>query len=63
MFMARVLVGRYCRGQPCIRKPPKDDDDAKKRAFNSCVDQVQHPSIFVIFDSAQCYPEYLVEYK
>ena len=63
MFVARVLVGRYCHGQSGMRKPPKDENDPKKRPFNSCVNNVQHPSIFVIFDSAQAYPEYLVEYK
>ena len=63
MFVARVLVGRYCHGQSGMRKPPKDENDPKKRTFNSCVNNVQHPSIFVIFDSAQAYPEYLVEYK
>ncbi|XP_033751374.1 uncharacterized protein LOC117335471 [Pecten maximus] len=62
MFVARTLVGRYCLGNTGIRKPPPDPDDPKRRPFNSCVDNVLTPSIFVIFDSAQCYPEYIVEY-
>lgn len=62
MFVARTLVGRTCRGQHDIRKPPSDPDDPKRRPFNSCVDHVLTPQIFVIFDSAQSYPEYLIEY-
>ncbi|XP_069133906.1 uncharacterized protein [Argopecten irradians] len=63
MFVARVLVGRCCGGSPNIRKPPSDPDDSKRRPFNSCVDNMANPAIFVIFDSSQCYPEYIVEYS
>lgn len=62
MFVARVLVGRSCLGNTKIRKPPPDPDDSKKRPFNSCVDNVNSPSIFVMFDISQCYPEYIIEY-
>ncbi|OWF41787.1 uncharacterized protein LOC110461949 [Mizuhopecten yessoensis] len=62
MFVARALVGRCCSGNSGIRKPPSDPGDPKRRPFNSCVDNVLTPSIFVIFDCAQCYPEYIVEY-
>ena len=47
-----------------MRKPPPID--SKNRAshdFNSCVDNVGDPSMFVIFDYSQCYPEYLIEYS
>ncbi|XP_060070763.1 uncharacterized protein LOC132550688 [Ylistrum balloti] len=63
MFVARALVGRYCIGNHGMRKPPIDPDDPKRRPFNSCVDNVLTPSIFVIFDCAQCYPEYIIEYS
>ncbi|KAK3102644.1 hypothetical protein FSP39_012840 [Pinctada imbricata] len=63
LFIARVLVGKSAPGASGLRKPPVDQADPKKRHFNSCVNQVQSPSIFVIFDSSQCYPEYLVEYQ
>lgn len=63
MFVARVLVGRCCFGSSKIRKPPPDPGDSKKRPFNSCVDNEISPSVFVIFDISQCYPEYIIEYK
>lgn len=62
MFVARVLVGRAGQGRPGLRKPPEDPTDPKGRTFHSCVNSLQKPSIFVIFDSTQCYPEYLIEY-
>ncbi|XP_062610349.1 E3 ubiquitin-protein ligase RNF216-like [Saccostrea cucullata] len=62
MFVARVLVGRPGQGRPGMRKPPEDPADPKGRPFNSCVNTPHKPSIFVIFDSTQCYPEYIIEY-
>ena len=55
MFVARVLVGRYTKGRKEFRKPPE--------MFNSCVNDERNPQVFVIFDSSQSYPEYLVEYR
>lgn len=62
MFVGRVLVGRVCRGEPNMRRPPNDESDPQKRPCHTAVDHVNRPSIFVVFESAQCYPEYLVEY-
>lgn len=62
MFVARVLVGCSGQGRPGLRKPPEDPTDPRGRTFHSCVNSLQKPSIFVIFDSTQCYPEYLIEY-
>lgn len=58
MFLARVLVGRSCLGISGMRKPPRDEQN---RPYNSACDNEMNPSIYVIFDSAQCYPEYLIE--
>lgn len=58
MFLARVLVGRSCLGISGMRKPPRDEQN---RPYNSACDNEMNPSIHVIFDSAQCYPEYLIE--
>ncbi|XP_064599714.1 uncharacterized protein LOC135466239 isoform X2 [Liolophura sinensis] len=65
MFLARVLVGTYTTGNNDLRKPPPLDpvSDPYGRCFDSCVDNVISPKIFVVFDSAQAYPEYIVHYK
>ncbi len=63
MFVGRVLVGCYTTGTPSLRKPPPlDPSDPMGKSYDSCVDNVHNPKIYVVFDSSQCYPEYLIEY-
>lgn len=62
MFLARLLVGEYTEGSPSYVRPPrKDKRDIS--LFDSCVDNVANPSIYVIFEREQIYPEYLLQYK
>ncbi|NXJ77773.1 PAR12 polymerase, partial [Trogon melanurus] len=62
MFVARVLVGDYIRGNAAyVRPPPKSSDGL--RFYDSCVDNEFSPSIFVVFEKYQIYPEYIIEYK
>ncbi|NXC14668.1 PAR12 polymerase, partial [Corythaeola cristata] len=62
MFLARVLVGDYVKGDAAyVRPPPKSDDGL--RFYDSCVDNELNPSIFVVFDKYQIYPEYVIQYK
>ena len=63
MFVGRVLVGRICRGHPSMRRPPNDESDPQKRPCHTAINSTGQPTIFVIFESAQCYPEYLIEYR
>ena len=64
VFVARVLVGKYSGGSCKLRKPPPLDpkSDPLGKCYDSCVDDIHMPKIFVIFDSVQAYPEYLIEY-
>ncbi|XP_071371285.1 protein mono-ADP-ribosyltransferase PARP12-like isoform X1 [Centroberyx affinis] len=62
MFISRVLVGDFTRGSSDYLRPPsKDGGDT--RFYDSCVDDVRDPSIFVVFEKHQIYPEYLLQYK
>lgn len=62
MFIARLLVGEYTQGFPAyVRPPPKDKEGIN--FFDSCVNNVAKPSIYVIFEKQQIYPEYLLQYK
>ncbi|ELT94319.1 hypothetical protein CAPTEDRAFT_97279 [Capitella teleta] len=54
LFVVRVLVGKTAQGKAHYRKPPSN--------YNSCVDNPSNPTIYVIFDFAQTYPEYLITY-
>ncbi|XP_067110956.1 protein mono-ADP-ribosyltransferase PARP12-like isoform X2 [Osmerus mordax] len=61
MFVSRVLVGDYTRGDSSYLRPPsKDGGDTV--FYDSCVDNVTNPSIFVVFEKHQVYPEYLITY-
>lgn len=61
MFVTLVLVGEYTRGSSSyVRPPPKGNGNA---LYDSCVDRESDPSIYVVFDKQQIYPEYLIRYS
>ncbi|XP_043093937.1 protein mono-ADP-ribosyltransferase PARP11-like [Puntigrus tetrazona] len=59
MLLARVIVGKYKTGHEDYCTP---NDDLKENVYDSCVDNTLYPRVFVIFDSNQIYPEYVLEY-
>lgn len=61
MFAALVLVGEYTRGSSSYVRPPAKGNG--KTLYDSCVDRKSNPSIFVVFEKQQIYPEYLIEYS
>ena len=64
MFMARVIPGRYTKGnRSYVRPPPIDPANPHSDLYESCVDRESCPNIFVIFDSDQVYPEYVISYR
>ncbi|CAG2216321.1 PARP7S [Mytilus edulis] len=62
MFRAKVLVGKFTQGSRTYRRPPEIPGQSHK-LYDSCVDHPIDPSIFVIFDRSQSYPEYLINYR
>nr|XP_046234747.1 protein mono-ADP-ribosyltransferase PARP11-like [Scatophagus argus] len=60
IFLARVMIGKSVVGQDHFQKP---DHGSSENIHDSCVNDVNHPTIFVIFDPNQIYPEYLIQYK
>ncbi|XP_077123267.1 protein mono-ADP-ribosyltransferase PARP12-like [Ranitomeya variabilis] len=59
MFVARVLVGDFVRGSSLYLRPPSKSSST---FYDSCVDKESDPSIFVVFEKHQIYPEYLIRY-
>ena len=55
MYLARVLVGEYTVGRTGLLTPPPKDQDLTD-TFDSVVDQIPNPEIFVAFYDWQCYP-------
>ena len=60
MYLARVLVGEYCVGNSAMIVPPPKNYLIPQILYESVVDNVENPSIFVVFYDNQCYPEYLI---
>ncbi|XP_014911579.1 poly [ADP-ribose] polymerase 12-like [Poecilia latipinna] len=61
MFVALVLVGEYTTGSSSyVRPPPKA---GSKALYDSCVNSTSNPTIYVIFEKQQIYPEYLIKYR
>ncbi|XP_054023520.1 uncharacterized protein LOC104297220 [Dryobates pubescens] len=62
IFMAQVLTGDYVKGSPGLRAPPlrAQPGSCPPRRYHSVVNSSQRPSIFVIFNDTQAYPQYLI---
>lgn len=64
MFMARVMVGKYTLGRSeFVRPPPLDPSKPHGDLYDSCVDCNPNPTIHIVFDTDQCYPEYVICYQ
>ena len=61
MLLCRVVVGAYCIGKNDQLVPDCRDPDGI--LYDSCVDDLARPQIFVAFHDAQAYPEYQVSFK
>ncbi|XP_065273367.1 protein mono-ADP-ribosyltransferase TIPARP-like [Emys orbicularis] len=64
VFLCKVLVGRSALGQLALRRPPPlDPGDPASNLYDSCVDSLSDPQIYVVFDNDQCYPYFLLQYR
>ncbi|XP_016281667.2 protein mono-ADP-ribosyltransferase PARP12-like isoform X1 [Monodelphis domestica] len=61
MFLARVLVGVFTQGDSKYVRPPMRQG-TQNTFYDSCVNNRLDPTIFVIFEKHQIYPEYVIEY-
>ena len=64
MYYARVLVGEYTVGKRSMMVPPaKNPHNNPNILFDSLVNNLIEPTIFVVGPDAQSYPEYLIIFK
>ena len=63
MYIAKVLVGTYTKGKEGLRVPPSIDASNPNICYDSVVDTVTNPLIYVVFYDYQHYPEYLITFK
>jgi len=62
MFLCRVVVGKCCVGVKDALAPGMQDA-GKHLLYDTTVDNVRDPSIYVTYHDAQAYPEYLIHFR
>ena len=63
MYLASVLVGKYTTGDRGMRAPPPRDPSVSEDLYDSVVNDTDDPTIFVVFNDYQCYPDYIIYFK
>ncbi|XP_028331085.1 protein mono-ADP-ribosyltransferase PARP14-like isoform X2 [Gouania willdenowi] len=63
MFMARVLTGIYVLGHIDMKVLPPRDPHRSPDRYDSAVDNLDNPQMFVVFQDNQAYPDYLITFK
>ena len=63
MFLCSVLTGDYTLGGGNLTSSPlKNDPSNAALRYDSVVDNVKNPSMFVVFSDTQAYPKYLIQF-
>ena len=60
MLLCRVLIAAYCKGETDAAVPSERDGGI---LYDTTVDDLAKPQIFVTYHDAQAYPEYMVSFK
>uniref|UniRef100_A0A3P9KXA8 Poly [ADP-ribose] polymerase n=1 Tax=Oryzias latipes TaxID=8090 RepID=A0A3P9KXA8_ORYLA len=61
MYQARVLVGDFTQGNSGLIVPPSKSGQSAD-LYDSVTDNKNPPSMFVVFNDIQAYPEYLITF-
>ena len=60
VYVVKALVGVYTEGKQNMQSLPKQSSGVH---FDSAVDSISDPTIFVLFRDYETYPEYLMHIK
>lgn len=67
MFLGRVLIGLSIQGDSGMKYPPRIADKTSKESnptqYNSTVNDMTFPGIYVVYKDCQAYPQYLITFK
>ena len=63
MYYAKVLVGDYIEGRKDLKDRPPKVSSVPNDTYDSVVDNVANPTIYVVFKDYECYTEYLIKFK
>ncbi|XP_006884365.1 PREDICTED: poly [ADP-ribose] polymerase 14 [Elephantulus edwardii] len=62
MYYVRVLTGVYTHGDSSLIVPPSKNPQDPTDQYDTVTDNVQNPTLFVVFYDYQAYPEYLITF-
>ncbi|KAG9349380.1 hypothetical protein JZ751_027823 [Albula glossodonta] len=62
MYLCRVLTGDFTRGAGGMIVPPAKSNTSPE-LYDSVTDNTGNPSMFIIFNDIQAYPEYLITFR
>lgn len=60
VMQTRVLTGEWCQGDPNRKAAPYKNPTEQ---YESVVDDMNAPTIYVVFNDASAYPEYIVKFQ
>ncbi|CDQ74854.1 unnamed protein product [Oncorhynchus mykiss] len=60
VFVTKVLTGDYTQGSHSMKTAPLKESSEIPLRYDSVADKMDNPSLFVIFNDTQAYPEYLI---
>ena len=60
LLVCQVLLGTYTQGSPNTTARPRRHDS---RFYDSLVDNITEPTVFVVADVDQCYPAFIVDFS
>ncbi|XP_053420842.1 protein mono-ADP-ribosyltransferase PARP14 isoform X2 [Nycticebus coucang] len=63
MYYVRVLTGVYTVGNHSLIVPPSKNSQNPTDLYDTVTDNMQNPSLFVVFYDYQAYPEYLITFR
>ncbi|XP_029436577.1 protein mono-ADP-ribosyltransferase PARP14-like [Rhinatrema bivittatum] len=62
MYQVRVVAGRYTTGNSSMKVPPARPGTDPNDRYDSLVDKIENPTMYVVFHDDQAYPEYLITF-
>ncbi|XP_069588670.1 protein mono-ADP-ribosyltransferase PARP14-like isoform X2 [Ranitomeya imitator] len=62
LYLARVLTGEFCAGQKGMLAPPAKNAANITDLYDSVTDNPARPTMFIIFNDIQAYPEYHITF-
>nr|XP_034317327.1 protein mono-ADP-ribosyltransferase PARP14 isoform X2 [Crassostrea gigas] len=63
MYLCKVLTGEFTVGQSGMRVPPAKQGQQSHILYDSVVNNISSPAMFIIFNDTQGYPDYLITFK